>query len=229
MLTVTDQRPAPAELSCLCAMYFTKIGIDANILEACLGQQESNLLRPSALSEMNLRQNFLMTRIHVLGPTWRKPSQGARNPATGDEITIDQQQLSTRNQNALPFCEGRSRIDEGPYKVAGYEHIETCIGQHGTLRVSLHKNCGRNFGAGALEHGLGPIETCYRITKIVAQAGNLSRSGRQIEQSAPRGRSEVFLDKRLPSCLFFTLPNLVAWLGVESGRSIRPVVADLIA
>lgn len=154
MLTVTDQRPAPAELSCLCAMYFTKIGIDANIRKACLGQQESNLLRPSALGEMNLRQNFQMTGIHVLGPTWEESSQGARNPATGDEIAIDQQQLSARTQNALPFCEGRSRIDEGPYKVAGYDHIETCIGQHGTLRISLHKGCGRNFGAGALKHGL---------------------------------------------------------------------------
>ena len=209
-------------------MDFTKLGIDANIREACLGQKESNLLRPSALGEMNLRQNFQMTGIHVLGPTWEESSQGARNPATGDEIAIDQQQLSARTQNALPFCEGRSRIDEGPYKVAGYDHIETCIVQHGTLRVSLHKGCGRNFGAGALKHGLGPIETGYCISKIVAQARNLSRSGRQIEHSAPRGRSEVFLDKRLPMCLFFTLSNLVAWLGVKSGCTIGPVVADLI-
>ncbi len=191
-----------AEIAALAPVDGGKVGIDAHSLEASLDQQGSDGLCPCAIAEMHAGENaFMRLRQRGRGAVLRArvghakllqqrrntPGEPGHQPRI-DKIAIDDQHLAAGLENPVPFAEGGQRIDQGPHEVAIGNHVITGIGFQRVFRIA-HEKADRpsarvRLGAGALQHGLGPVHAGHGKAQIIEKMRNHGRTTGKIERTA---------------------------------------------
>lgn len=149
-----------------------------------------------------------------------------------DEITVDDQQLAARLEDTQPLCKTSGRIDKGPDKMARDDHVVAVIGLKRVLRIAEMKTdgtaAGCGLGAGAFQHGFGPVDAGYAIAEVIHQVGDHAGSARKVESLAAIATAEMPFNERMPGGAFLLGEDLVAGRLVECCSARGPIGLDFI-